>query len=182
MSELSNKIYNDTYSNLINGVDEKYIKEISNGYHEYLDIRFKDYSVDDADVFIELMNKKLLRNDPNIRLSMFVKDSEYEKIACISQEGLNKACLYAENLLSRNDSNPLINKDELVKVNTSLRSSLSKVKEFNKEAAKQLISEGVLDYEFASGNIDFMSFRLSHRYGDLLRSTLNTHGNEISKH
>ncbi len=173
MSELSNKIYNDTYNNLINGVEEKFIKEISNGYHEYLDSRYKDYSAEDADVFIELMNKKLLRNNPNNRLSMFVKDSEYEKIAYISQEGFNKACLYAENIISKNGSSPVVNKDELEKVNVSLRISLSKVKEFNRESAKQLISDGVLDYEFASGNIDFMSFRLSHRYGDLLRNSEN---------
>ena len=170
MNELAKKIFDETVDNLIDGVDEKYYDDLKNGYFEYLCNRYKKYSIEDADVFINLMRKSLLRSGSLSRLSTYIQDDELENIRHLSQNGLDKACYYAENILSKGDRTPIVDSNELEESTISLREGLSKVKEFNQDIARNLISEGVLDYNFAAGKTDFMSFRLGHRYCDLLDS------------
>ena len=155
-------IYLELKDVLFKNVDTKYEDELKKNYLKYLHYMYGDKDLEkeeyeklkNAIVKIELNNW----NDvtPGFILSQLIPDDAFNKIGMISSRGYNYAL---EKIQS--GSNSLRSKDADVYVK-KLTALLSKVKEFNKEVAEQLVSEGILDYKYASTDIDITSLRIGH--------------------
>lgn len=158
------KIINKAHSILINGIlsgiSETDKEEVSNNYLNHL---FSQYSKKEAtkenarDILkgIIIRENKIWGNmDAITRLKLLKRDKSYDKISEISEQGFTLASLRLE------DSSNTISSFEAEKNIDILIGELNNVNDYNLEDAKTLVSEGILDYKYASGNDELMSFRL----------------------
>ena len=155
------------YSLLVNDITKNIPdvdkEEVSINYLDYLYKMYYNEQVNKNDIEIAL--KTVLRIE-KIKwekcnyiyiLQRFKKDESFNTISSISKDGFKLASLSIQNnnevTISLKEANQNI--DVLI-------NELKKVLDFNRKEAKRLVSEGILDFKYASGNNEVMSFRLSH--------------------
>ena len=166
MSSYINNLYELVKETLFAGVDAKYHDLMEKSYKEYLDKILASVAINDenADRIIPILAKKEIQklNDSsvNFKLMRFVSDENYNKISILS----NQAYDYA---LQQYKNNSSISIDIVNNNINEMEKCFENVFDFNKESAKNLLSEAVLDYQYASGKTDDISFRLSNVIDEL---------------
>lgn len=165
-TELINKIFNNTISSVIKDIDEKYIQEITIGYKDYLNRLYSNFDRKGLteekleEVFTKLEKTAWESSNSKIKLSRLLKDEAFSKIKFISNTGYEYAMHMLENKNKSNDALPVITEEVCNKSISMMSELLPNVREFNVESAKMYVSEGTLDYIYASENTEFYSFRI----------------------
>ena len=155
------KIYLNTISEVIDDVPVELKKEFSNSYHKYLLKIYLDDELEEEDesIYTELELSRWKRASCSLKLSEILKDKAYERIKKNSARGLH----YAEQRLEESSNGcPTISLMRANKNIQRLERDLQKVRGFNKDVAKILVSEGIVDFLYACGRSEFISLRLSH--------------------
>ncbi len=166
--ELINKIFNNTISNVLLNIDEKYIEEITIAYKDYLNRLYSNFDdkglTDDKleEVFTKLENSAWTISNQGTKLSILLKDEAFNSIKSISNAGYKYALQMLENKSNSNNKEvlPVISKEISDKNINMMTELLSNVREFNVELANNIVSEGIVDYKFASGQTKYMSLRI----------------------
>lgn len=169
---LVEELFNKLSSVIIENVEEVYHEELLSEYKNYLREYFSKYQ-DDSDKIesyiktftkIEMLNWSNMNQDG--KLSLLLKDRALEKIREISSKGFQ----YAKDKFNQMLSDDVIkeecelDKQEIEQNIQLLEELLPKVREFNKGLAANLVSEGVLDYNYLLGNTNITSLRLGRLY------------------
>ncbi len=155
------EIFDQIVPFVLKDIPLEYIDEVKKGFYNYLTIKyaFKDFEenkLETIKLVIKLEQMEWERASNVYKLRLFVKDNSYEKICNLSLEAFEQAQKKNNNLV-----NVLSSLEAETKIN-ELTNGLSHVCFFNYDLAKELISEGILDYLYASRDTDVMSLRLSH--------------------
>lgn len=149
----------DEYKAYIEEWDEKSLGEFEENLYLYIKKnKLSDISQDKESIEKRLRNvsfaliKCYLENESKNHIT----DSNFEKIVRISSEGYNIA------LSIINKENVNFNGNYKEKINEMIE-LLEKVKPYNREEAKRLVSDGILDWNFVNNSkTDTFSLRLWH--------------------
>lgn len=164
-----NEIYNEVINVILNGVNKKYNEEISVAYKNYLLKTYLNFEMmgkakdDLLPIFINLEISKWKKATQNVKLSEFLIDEVLNNIRNISNNGYK----YALSQLNQRSFGqkqinllPVLDEDTAEKNILTLQNLLPKVREFNQDLASNLVSEGIVDFMYASGKTDNMSLRV----------------------
>ena len=165
---LIKKVFDRMAIMIISNVDDNYRNELLDAYKDYLIECYYDYNYAEKDnekyvnTIIELETSKWKNEKQNAKLVLLLKDDVLEEIREISNNGYNYA-INKLNSISMNNNEILF--EELDKTTADknialLQELLPKVREFNSGLAASLVSEGILDFEYASGNSNHTSLRI----------------------
>ncbi len=166
MIDLIDKIYNNTAVCLTERSADEYVEELTNNYKKYLIKTYGKFLQNGVDLnryidtFIDLENIKWKNVPIDTIYSEFLNDEAYNKIVYISNEGFNYAALRINNDRINNNENIIDYNYANERINI-LKNELSSIKSFNKKIAEKIVSEGIIDFEYASRMTDKMSFRVS---------------------
>lgn len=172
--EIIKKIYDEVIGVVLRNIKEEK-DEVGANYLDYLNTLYY-YKIDkskDREKELEkilLMEKRTWNyRDVNARLKMFTIDKSMVTITKISDYGFELASRrFKEN------SKPNISFEDANKNIEMLSNELKNVWEDNKYMAQQLISEGILDFEYACGkNNDIISLRLYDYVQEIIESDKN---------
>lgn len=169
------EIYNKTINEVLKGIDEKYYEELRSAYMEYLKRNYLSFDLNKnnkkpeeiAVLFTQLENSKWINSKPGLKLSELLRDPAFENIKYISNMGYK----YAREMLDMKFKagnaplQPVIDEEKAKESIEMLNNNYEQVREFNKMMANYFISEGSLDFQYASGITEHMSLRI----GDLVR-------------
>ena len=153
------KIYDNVIDYVIENVPEEYVEEVKKAYHEHL---VKIYSS-----FVTEDNEKLTNHYISLEKAKYGNVNDV-LMRFVNDEHLNTITKIANTV--RNDAIGRVNGKEIdidyIKKSSeyieSLNDNLPLVKEFNKKYAEQLISDAMLDINYASGISDDVSLPVSH--------------------
>lgn len=166
--KLISEIYNQTINDILNGIDEKYKSELCMAYINYLkriylnfDLELGNKKIDElVSVFVNLEKSKWKDANKDSKLSELLHDQAFENIKNISNTGYK----YAEEMLSKkifNDAiEPVIEKEKAKENIDKLNKYCDQVRNFNKQLATYYVSEGSMDFMYASGITENMSLRI----------------------
>lgn len=157
MNSFIQKMYNNLIDIIIKDIPEEYLDIIKKKYFNYLNnIYSKEKSDKKVDVIIEFEKKQWSNLNTNSKLFLFITDDYYERICKLSDEALSFAW---KKLIDNN--NQLSEKEADNKIK-DLKEALFRVKDFNKDSAQRLVSESILDYQYASRDTKYISLRIGH--------------------
>ena len=142
-------------------------KELSSAFEKYLynlkEMADKsDSGIEDKEKMIEYLLRystdNAIKMPLNQKKQMLVKDESFEKIRALS----DKAFEMTQNVLAKKLTEP--NDQELEDMKNTLNKALKEVKDYNKQQAVWLVSEGILDLNFVKNpKTEIMSIRLGKR-------------------
>lgn len=161
MDEFVDKVLISIKDELLNGIDSKYHEELLVSYKKHLMETLKNIKLtqDNLDHFLKIEiddNLSVLKKySPDLKLQLFINDENYNFLHILSFKGYNYAL---DNLLN----NKTISIDVANKNIKEMKDLIIKVFDFNMVSAAILLSDGILDYNYACGLSKDMSFRLSH--------------------
>ncbi len=159
-NELSNKI-NDLTIKFKNTVPEENEK-LEKAFKQRLvkiceECKNKEYSKEFIVFNLSRIGNKIIKYDLKYKKKYLLEDKNLEKIRRISGEIFNSAI----NIL-KNNSNEKLEQDDYKNAINSMQESYNNVEEYNKEEARNLISEAILDLKFIKNpNSEITSFRLA---------------------
>lgn len=179
---LINEIYNKTIDVVLNNTKSKNKQILQKGYKQYLinnygyiDLNEAPYNNRPINELIDTYSKLEITGWKDTledeKISHFIPDEAYDEIYKISSTAYN----YAEQRVIEQDSNykSKITMEEVNKIIEKLGSLQEKLQDFNKERAKTLISETIMELLYASNQTDDMSLRLAREYNHI-RNINNT--------
>lgn len=159
-----NELVNE-FADSIENLEDK--KELTIAFEKYLYNLVKmaekiDSSIKDKNKAVEMLLRYSTDNAVKLTLDqkrqMLIKDENFEKIRSIS----NRAFEMTQEVLAKKITEP--NEQELEEMKNTLNQSLKDVKDFNKQQAVWLVSEGILDLNFVENpKTEIMSIRLGRR-------------------
>lgn len=160
ITELVNK-----FADSIENSEDK--KELTIAFEKYLNNLKEmadkaDSGIEDKEKTIEYLLRYSTDNAIKMSLSqkkqMLVKDESFEKIRALS----DKAFEMTQDVLAKKLTEP--NDQELEDMKNTLNKALKEVKDYNKQQAVWLVSEGILDLNFVKNpKTEIMSIRLGKR-------------------
>ncbi len=160
ITELVNK-----FADSIENSEDK--KELTIAFEKYLNnlkemADKSDSGIEDKEKMIEYLLRYSTDNAIKMSLSqkkqMLVKDESFEKIRALS----DKAFEMTQDVLAKKLTEP--NDQELEDMKNTLNKALKEVKDYNKQQAVWLVSEGILDLNFVKNpKTEIMSIRLGKR-------------------
>ncbi|MDO4543510.1 MAG: hypothetical protein Q4C01_03065 [Clostridia bacterium] len=162
------KVYDEVIGIVMQGVERKYATEVETGYMDYLNEQSKIFGVcKDKDKamaeLIKLEVSRWSRRSRNEKLSQLLEDEAFRNINEISYEGYKAASLRAgaqSCAFKADDVLPTIDIEEAERNINLLIKYLDEVREFNKAFAEGSVSEGIVDYLYASGKTKATSLRI----------------------
>ena len=161
MEDFIYKIFNSVKVELLNGIDENYYQNIEEGFlnslksiYSKIDLSKKDYNAFLKSEIEDNLNY-LKSCSPNLKLSLYVYDENFEKLNSLSLKAFHLA-------LDKGNNDTTYSNDEALVDIRKMKEYLDNVLEFNSLSAFKIYDEGVQDYDYACGNTLSMSFRLSH--------------------
>ncbi len=173
---LIEKIYSETIGTVLNNTNKELNDELSKSYKEYLlNIYFpKDFNND------RLSTNEILQRIIDIEISRWkdlseyekmqrlIKDDAFKKIIEISNKAyeLAKTKLYNSTFGQNIDYIPIGVKEANDSIE-ELEELFKKIKNFNYEEAQTLVSEGIMDFLYVSGQTEGRSIRLGREFGDI---------------
>lgn len=159
-----NELVNE-FADSIENLEDK--KELTIAFEKYLYNLVKmaekiDSSIKDKNKAVEMLLRYSTDNAVELTLDqkrqMLIRDESFEKIRSIS----NRAFEMTKEVLAKKITEP--NEQELEEMKNTLNQSLKDVKDFNKQQAVWLVSEGILDLNFVENpKTEIMSIRLGRR-------------------
>ena len=160
ITELVNK-----FADSIENSEDK--KELTIAFEKYLNnlkemAEKSDSGIEDKGKTIEFLLRystdNAIKMSLNQKKQMLVRDESFEKIREIS----NKAFEMTQDVLAKKLTEP--NDQELEDMKNTLNQALKEVKDYNKQQAVWLVSEGILDLNFVKNpKTEIMSIRLGRR-------------------
>ena len=161
------KLIKEVYSSVINillcNIDEQDKEEVSRNYFNYLYSLYSDKDINNENyekllnIIVKIEKADWESRDKDTILFYFKNDESYNIISKLSK----KAYTLASNRCQNNDI-CLSPKEAEMYIETMIK-ALDNVEDFNKIEAEELVSEGILDFEYACGNSnDITSLRIAH--------------------
>ncbi len=165
------EIYNKTINDVLNGIDYKYSDELCLAYKGYLKNNYLNFDLsiggkkpeELAILFADLEKSKWHDLDSDAKLSELLSDPAFDNIKYISNTGFK----YAESMLSKKFETgaeiivqPVIEKEKALESIEMLNRCYEQVRDFNKDIANYYVSEGIIDFQYASGITENMSLRI----------------------
>ncbi|MDE6285273.1 MAG: hypothetical protein K2M17_05960 [Bacilli bacterium] len=155
-----NQLYTNTIEEFLKNVTTSR-DELAEAYKSYLFQTYESLEVapEKYDATLEVLSKTLVSQwgilPENHKMQELLKDEAMQDIRELSYKGLEYARLKIseKQILSTELANQAIQQ---------LESVVDKVKPYNQNLAKELISEGILDYMYAAGLSENTSLRLGH--------------------
>lgn len=137
----------------IDDIKESYIKKITDRYSN-IDVRLKLNDYDKIlKIICDMEYKEWSKLSPNMKKSLLIFDLALNKIIDISNTGLELARKKIEN-------NAVITEEYAEEQIKKMNEFLGEVREENKIVAMNYISEGTVDFTFATGKTEYMSLRI----------------------
>ena len=143
----------ENYENLIDELTEKYKNSIQNieyekelveGLQDYLN-KAKDSIDENGNLTVEELlisiTNRVMKLPIEYQKQKLLKDEKYNEIQRVSME----AYKMVNNLITGKEE---VDKNKIPEMKQILNNNIEEVREFNKEAAKNLVSEGLLDLMF----------------------------------
>lgn len=134
-------------------------KEFAEAYYKYLVEVYLDDDLKETDIpniiKFDLLNWS--HTDYELKLSQLLGDITYKELSEISYKGLNLA---KKRMNDNENNNPTIDTTSANNYIKILEDNLSKVRFFNSERAKIIVSEGIMDFLYASGQTENTSLRI----------------------
>lgn len=165
------EVYNKTINNILNSVSEKYKNELSLAYMDYLKRIYLSFDFElennqSEELIKTLVNFEISKwkdvSESSI-LSELLNDQAFENIKYISNTGYKYAMLMLDKKSFNNDNTllqPVIEKEKALESIELLNSYYEQVRDFNKTIANYYVSEGSIDFQYASGITENMSLRI----------------------
>ena len=159
MDDFINEMFENIKNSLFKDVPDNYHNELEKGYKKFLKAAFSKVNItkENYKMIISkqapIYNNILLRYSKEQRLSLYVKDYNFELVKNISLNGYQVA-------LKRLNEGITINEESAIKNSNLMKKYLKDVYSFNGLSAINICEEGLLDYEYASGKSNVMSNRL----------------------
>jgi len=165
------EIYNRTINDILIGIAEKYKEELCLSYIEYLKKNYLnfDFDLDNnhpdelVSLFVELEKSKWQDITVEEKLSELLSDPAFDNIKYISNTGYK----YAKSLLDKKFEassveflQPEIDQEKAQESIEMLNKYYEHVREFNRQIANYYVSEGSIDFQYASGITENMSMRI----------------------
>ena len=166
---LTEKIINQVFQlmkgTILQGFKEEDKKEIEDNYLAYLRKSYSSQNVTESNKK-KMLNAFLKRekimwgnSDFYSRVTFFKTDEAFSIISRLSNKAFDLALLRLDN-----PKTIPISKEEAKKNIDTMISNLDNVFEYNTDVARELVSEGILDYKYASSDTGDTSLRLhSHK-------------------
>ena len=167
--KMISEIYNKTINDILIGIDDKYKEELSLAYMEYLKKNYLNFDMslgnkkpeDLVRIFSNLESSKWGDTHGDAKLSEMLSDPAFENIKYISNTGYK----YAESRINKKFGNstdipPVIDVEKAQESIEMLNKYYEQVRDFNKTIATYYVSEGSIDFQFASGMTENMSMRI----------------------
>ena len=162
MEDFINYMYDNTIEFILKDFNNEEINEIKEGYLKYLKLHYEDTidgkQLDKAKkVFpnIEISNFKNLKKEEKKRL--LLDDNALEKIKYFS----HYANTYAQYRMDNDKC--IISEEQANNFIVQMGNECKKVRSFNKSLAENLLSESIVDFQYAAGLTDNMSLRSARR-------------------
>ena len=128
-----------------------------------LECKDNNYSKDFIVFHLNRITDKLISYNTEQKKQKLLEDENFEKIRTISGEIFNSAI----NILKKNSNEKSEQQDNKNAIN-SMKELYNNVEEYNKEEARNLISEAILDLKFIKNpNSEITSFRLAREKKEL---------------
>ena len=165
------EIYNKTINDILIGIDGKYKEELCLAYIEYLKKKYLNFDLDLGNkkpeelisLFVDLEKSKWKDTNVDAKLSELLSDSAFENIKHISNTGYK----YAKSMLDKKFESgvemllqPVITEEKAQQSIEMLNTYYEQVRDFNKKIATYYVSEGSIDFQYASGITENMSLRI----------------------
>ena len=165
------EIYNKTINNILIGIDVKYKDELCLAYMEYLKKNYLNFDLDLGNkkpeelvsLFVDLEKSKWQDTNTDAKLSELLSDPAFENIKYISNTGYK----YAKSMLDKKFETsveillqPVIEEEKAQESIEMLNTYYEQVRDFNKRMATYYVSEGSIDFQYASGITENMSLRI----------------------
>lgn len=156
------RVYSGSIDSVLQNVNPKYHQEIKDSYKQYLYNREFELSLggdtieEQIEFFTDFQNQNWKYYYENAKLSEILKDEAFDKIKEMSYESFKLASQ------KKMTNNPTISASDSATKIDMLRKLLNEVREFNKGFAEDMVSEAILDYNYASNNKEITSFRIAH--------------------
>ncbi len=163
VKEMADRFLSELKNELLINTEEKYHDDLINGYYNDLSnwISNSKLFYERPDDFFELnfeRKKNSLRyatTVPTLKLNLYILDESYNELVNISGIGFKAAT----DRINKSE-HPIISKDFADGQIDKMTNLHKNVREFNVERANQSVSEGILDYKYASGESEFTSIRV----------------------
>ena len=158
--KLINEIYDELRDMIMKGIPEEYVSEVREGYREHLNEKIK---TEITPVNYEREKTQIIRVERvtwedefyETKLQHFTKDESFNELRKISLEGFNKAREALEN-------SQFITIEESTKKIMEMVALEDKIRPYNKFLSKIEIAQAILDYQYAAGDQEKVSTRLSY--------------------
>lgn len=150
---------------ICDGIEQKAIPEILESYHKMLQRRYSEIDVrlklhDYEKIFkiiCDMEYREWSKLSPNMKKSLLIFDLALNKIIDISNTGSGHA-------VDRIEKGILISAEYADEKIREMKSHEADVREENRIVAQNYISEGTVDFMYASGRTEYMSFRNGRYY------------------
>lgn len=165
------EIYNQTINSILIGVDAKYKDELCLAYIEYLkkiylnfDLKLGNKKTEElVSIFVDLEKSKWQDTNADAKLSELLNDPAFENIKYISNTGYK----YAKSMINKKFGagvetllQPVIEESKAKESIEMLNTYCEQVRDFNKTIATYYVSEGIIDFLYASGITENTSLRI----------------------
>ena len=161
MLEVINKVFDKMVVTICSGIDENDCPTIKEEYKNLLHRRYSDSDVmlkiNDYDrlfkIIYSIEYKEWVNHSPNIKKGLLIQDEALNQIMDISNTGFNLA-------LKKFNDNTLESVKNVNEEIEKMNKLYDQVRDENKWNAEKYISEGTVDFLYASGQSEAMSLRM----------------------
>ncbi len=164
---LINGIYNNCLETFLTGIDSNR-EELSVAYKKYL-VEMYAETIDETDdinqtiaIFSSIEKKRWSSKSVNEKISMVVNDDALNRLREISSIAQKHAERKLGHLLHGSNYIPTLSEEEKDRYVKEMVELSSKVLPQNQNIATMLLSEGSIDFDYATNLTDDMSLRVSH--------------------
>lgn len=163
--QLINGIYNNCINTVLENIDESLREKISLEYKKHLLNDYEDILEPDDDINMmisictQMEIKRWQKKTADEKLSILFEDKFFNKLIEISNIGFKHAQRKIGYLISNKEYNPDISQEQADDYINKMNDLFEQVQPYNKDEATIYLSEGTLDFGYASNMTDNMSLR-----------------------
>lgn len=163
MNELHNLVYTNLESIILADVPIELHGKLTDAYKTYLVKTYSNVSTDAASMIISCEKEEWGRKTQEQKLSMLLDDPALTELKRISGIGYKAA------LATLNGEEPGFDQEEAEGYIEQMEGLVSKVRDFNTNLARQYLSEGSIDFQYAVGKTEYTSLRIGRIKGSVIK-------------
>ena len=163
---LINGIYNNSINSVLKDIEETEKEILMASYKRYLvdsyaDTLDEDDNIEQVIALYSVMEiKKWNKKSPDEKKSLLIQDENYKKLYELSNIGYKHANRKILLLQTHQEYIPSINEEQARKYIQEMEELYEGVKDYNKKMAGIYLSEGTMDFLYATQLTDNMSLRI----------------------